>query len=136
MRILKRRSGGFSLVETLVAFAILAIVTGMVLRATTGALHNSAQAAFQQQAVRLARSHLAMLGITSPVVAGVTRGQFAEGPVWQQNVTVVAGATGPNARQDPVGFWVTVTIKPSGPIPQDTSEVLTVTTFKLAARAP
>ncbi len=84
-----RNLPAFTLVEVLVAAAVLAIGISAAVR-TLGALtRSSAAAADRETAVRLAGQRLATLEAVEGVTAGDSQGQFEEEPrfQWQQRVT-------------------------------------------------
>jgi type II secretion system protein I len=87
---------GFTLVEVLVAAAVLAIGISAGVR-TLGAMERaSAGAADRQTAVRLAGERLALIEGVEGVSAGSTQGQFDSEPRfrWQQQVGAATSETG------------------------------------------
>ena len=70
----KRTSAGFSLLEVLVAFVILALTLSVVMRIFSGGLRNAALADDYSRAVLLAESRLAELSVQP--LEGETRGEF------------------------------------------------------------
>ena len=70
----KRASGGFSLLEVLVAFVILALTLSVVMRIFSGGLRNAALADDYSRAVLLAESRLAELSVRP--VEGEAGGEF------------------------------------------------------------
>jgi general secretion pathway protein I len=70
------RAQGFSLLEMLVAFSILALSLGILMRIFSGSLGNVEAAHDRAQAVVLAQSLLASAGITSPLVPGEISGEM------------------------------------------------------------
>lgn len=71
IRVLQR---GFSLLEVLVAFSILALSLGVLMQIFSGSLRNASSAQEQAQAVALAQSLLTSAGVESPLVAGESSG--------------------------------------------------------------
>lgn len=69
---MKRASRGFSLLEVLVAFVILALVLAVLMRIFSGALRNIGAAEGYSRAVALAESKLAAIGVDTPLAEGVT----------------------------------------------------------------
>ncbi len=67
---MKRGCQGFSLLEVLVAFVILALVLGVLMRIMSGGLANIGTTERYARAVSIAESHLTALGIESPLVEG------------------------------------------------------------------
>lgn len=97
----KRHSAGFSLLEMVVAMAILAISLGMMYQAVGGATRNVRSDEKYAYAVELARSLLAgnakvpLSGMSSK---GITNGDFS----WQVNTAPIEmpGSFQPGALQD------------------------------------
>lgn len=79
---------GFTLLEVLVAFVILAGVLGVVMRINAQALNTGVRAAERQQALMLARSQLDRVLAQADLQAGMEQGEFeAEGFHWQTEVS-------------------------------------------------
>lgn len=73
---MKQSSRGFSLLEVLVAFVILALVLGVTMEIFSGGLRNVSRASEYQQAVLLGQSKLASVGIETPLVESESSGEF------------------------------------------------------------
>lgn len=112
MRRLKRSVAGFTLVETLAAFAIFVVTAGMIFSAITAALRNASRVSFEQKAVRHARSHLAMFGVSALIVPGISRGRTDDGLLWEQTVQPVPAALGSTNMAQPIGYWLTLKVSP------------------------
>ena len=120
-----RRTGdleaGFTLVETLAAFAILMLVLSALFIAATGAIKANARAGFVRTAMRLGQSQLALAGVTGPLVPGEMAGRFENGYVWRQKVSgyrgEIGGAAGGGGSGASIGaaplYWVELSIRPS-----------------------
>jgi general secretion pathway protein I len=80
------RRKGFTLIEALVAFAILAMSMSSLLAGVSGGAHNEARADFLLRATRLGRSQLASLGADAPLTPGVTAGRYDDGLLWRLSV--------------------------------------------------
>jgi prepilin-type N-terminal cleavage/methylation domain-containing protein len=78
-----RREAGFTLVEVVVAFAIVAMVLAGLYSLMAGALRGEAGAAVRNQALAAARAHLESIGIEQPLTAGETTGVYATGVPWR-----------------------------------------------------
>lgn len=79
----KRSARGFSLLEVLVAFVILALVLGTLMEIFSGGLRNVSLAGEYQRAVLLGQSKLAAVGIESPLAEGESQGEFDPIYRWQ-----------------------------------------------------
>lgn len=73
---MKQSSRGFSLLEVLVAFVILALVLGVVMEIFSGGLRNVSRAGEYQKAVLLGQSKLASVGIETQLVESESSGEF------------------------------------------------------------
>ena len=73
---MKHSSRGFSLLEVLVAFVILALVLGVAMEIFSGGLRNVSRAGEYQQALLLGQSKLTSVGIETPLVVGESSGEF------------------------------------------------------------
>lgn len=83
-RLARSRGGqrGFSLLEVLVAFAILAITLGVIMRIFSMGLRNVTVGEDYTRAILLAQSKLAALGVEEPLQPGEQTGAFDEGYRW------------------------------------------------------
>lgn len=75
----RKRERGFTLVEVLVAFVILALTLASAYAAFTGGLTWERRAGETAEAVLLARSYLAEAGVSRPLAEGVTEETLEEG---------------------------------------------------------
>ena len=82
MRPRRRRSRGFTLVEILVALAVLGVVGGALLQLFHGSLRNVALSADYSRAALLARSKLAELEAREVFVTGEEQGRFDDHYHW------------------------------------------------------
>jgi general secretion pathway protein I len=77
---MKRRSSrGFSLLEVLVAFAILALLGGVLFQIFGSALHNASVGEDYSRALLIAETHLATLGVDSALREGSDSGTEGDG---------------------------------------------------------
>jgi general secretion pathway protein I len=83
---------GFTLVEIIVALAILALSLSSILPAISDALWRTSEAEAQAEAASLARSLLAQAGTAVPLNDGAAAGQFVNGFRWRLEVMPYAGA--------------------------------------------
>lgn len=88
-----RRERGFSLLEILVAFVILALAMGVIMRLFSGALGNIGRAEHHAHAVAVAASVLAGLGVETPLAEGELSGDDGQGYRWQARISRYAEAS-------------------------------------------
>jgi general secretion pathway protein I len=81
----KRACRGFSLLEVLVAFIILAMALGVLMRIFSGGLGNIGMAEHYSQAVAIAEMKLASVGVESPLTEGEITGE-EQGYTWRTSV--------------------------------------------------
>lgn len=118
---------GFSLVEALAAFAILAMSLGQLLNGVSGGVRNEARADFLLRASREGASQLDALGVDGPVPFGQTSGRYPDGLYWFLTVTPGPNAPGPNGQPLATSFHAELVIrKPSG-----FGETFTLSTLKI-----
>jgi general secretion pathway protein I len=122
---------GFTLIEILVAFAILAFALVALYRIFGGGLATTARLEQRTAALLLARSMLERVGTDVPLVAGEQSGTTADGMAWTLDIRP-AGLIAPAEQQTaPVlPFEVAVTVSHAGMSP------ITLTTLRLASQAP
>jgi general secretion pathway protein I len=82
----RRRQQGFSLIEILVAFVILAMSLTVIFRIFSGGLRNVALSEDYAQAVLVAESQLSAIGVSEPLEPGVTSGEWGDRFRWQRTV--------------------------------------------------
>ena len=112
------RSGGFTLLEVLVAFVIAALALGALTQQAGGSLQSTRVAGHVEEAVARARAHLVAAGIAP--VAGQTQGNDGSGYTWRVSIrpvataTLVAEAAGAPPRARPTLFAMRVDLSWSG----------------------
>ena len=92
IRATSKRRAGFTLVEIIVALAILALSLNAILPAISDALWRTGEAEAQAEAASLARSLLAQAGGAVPLHNGAAAGQFDNGFRWRLQVTPYGGS--------------------------------------------
>lgn len=127
MRARLRSRRGFSLIEALAAFAILAMSLGQLLNGVSGAVRNEARADFLLRAARQGASQLDALGVDGPVPYGLSRGRYSDGLQWVLSVTPGPGVAGAAGEPIATSFDARLVIsKPSG-----YGERFTLSSFKI-----
>lgn len=81
-----KRQRGFSLIEILVAFMILAMALTVIFRIFSGGLRNVALAEDYARAELVAESQISVVGISEPLLPGVTSGEWNEEFRWQRTI--------------------------------------------------
>jgi general secretion pathway protein I len=74
---------GFSLLEVVVAFAILALSLGVLIQIFSQAINTTALSATYSRAATLAEARLADVGLEIPLEPGVHTGEDEDGFQWQ-----------------------------------------------------
>jgi general secretion pathway protein I len=84
---------GFSLIEVLVAFVILALVATVLFRLFSTSLTNASVSEEWSRALQVAESHLASAAAAQPLKEAADRGTDLDGRVsWETNVTPYVAA--------------------------------------------
>ena len=81
-----RSQQGFTLIEILVAFMILALTLTVIFRIFSGGLRNVALSEDYARAVLVAESQLSSAGISQPLELGVTSGEWGTRFRWERVV--------------------------------------------------
>lgn len=76
---MKLHGGGFTLLEVLLAFSLLAGGLGLLVAIQSGGLRQVRQGADVSEATLHAQSLLDTLGVMEPISPGIREGEFAEG---------------------------------------------------------
>ncbi len=101
---------GFSLIEVVVAFAILAVSLGVLYQIFSGGAQRASLLQEYAHALSLAESKLARLGTEEPLIAGRFSGEFDAGYRWASTVEPLdAKGAGAGARLPPF-YQVTVAV--------------------------
>ncbi len=89
----RARSRGFTLIEVLVAFALVALILGAALRLVSGGLNDSDAAERHTLAVLVAESRLAEVGAAAPLEPGITEGSASDIYRWRREIRLLDGQT-------------------------------------------
>jgi len=129
MRARLKSRQGFSLIEALAAFAILALVLSQLLSGVSGGARNESRADFLSRAARQGASQLDALGVDGPIPFGETRGRYPDGLVWTLSVTPGRSVKGLTGAPIATSFHARLVIqRPSG-----LGEFFTLSTVKVKA---
>jgi type II secretory pathway pseudopilin PulG len=115
----RQRQLGFTLVETVVAFAVLAIGLASVAASFALAMRTDARLEAKRDARELARSRLEAAGITEKLSIGRRTGREGEWR-WVETIRAVrlavepAPANGGRAEAPQQGYWVEVVVEAAG----------------------
>ena len=85
-----RPEAGFTLLEVLIAFVIAALAMGALFSGTVAGLDATSVAAKYDEAISLARSHLASIGHGAAIAQQETSGAEGEGFTWHLRVREAA----------------------------------------------
>jgi general secretion pathway protein I len=106
------RQGGFSLLEVLVAFSILALCLGILLRIFAGGGRLAGLADEHVRAMILAESLLARAGVEEPLQPGETGGEIDDQFRWRLRVSPYIPAGEPLPEQLPFKpYWVELSVE-------------------------
>ncbi len=125
-----RRRRGFTLVETLVAFAVLAVAMSQLMTALGGAAQNESRADFFLRASREGQSQLDALGVTGRIAQGETNGRYEDGLLWSLKVEPYVTLESPMRTGEVASFWALLTIRRPGSR-EGATQSLTLATLKI-----
>lgn len=109
------RQGGFSLLEILVAFAILSVSLGILLRIFGGAGQIAATADEYSRAIAVAETMYAQLGIEVPLQPGESHGEVDENYRWTLRVEPYpVDESLQGAQQGHKPYWVELSVEWGG----------------------
>lgn len=118
---------GFTLIETLVAFAVLALILTVLFGGLSRLMTGGHRAEVLREALQLAQARLDGLGVVEPLVPGESSGHFENGFDWRLRV----GDLRRRARSAGAGSWVEITVSATaGAMP--TPPAVSLVSFKLA----
>jgi general secretion pathway protein I len=126
----RRASGrGFTLIEILIAFAILAVALAGLLRVFSGGLQATTRAERYGEAVLLARSVLERVGTEIAIQPGEQSGRGEDGAAWSVRMRPLEVPGERNGQASPyVPYEVAVTVV----VPRQ--QPITLTTLRLVAQ--
>ena len=113
---LDRADPGFTLVEALAAFTILAVSMVVLSGGLATTFHRESGSRVREDLLRIAENEMNGAGILGPLEAGVTRGVSPDGYEWV--VTIEPYEAGSPTVSVPEGFWVDVVAGRSSGGPQ------------------
>jgi general secretion pathway protein I len=130
MRARMKSRQGFTLIESLTAFAILAMTLAQLLNGVSGGARNESRADFLLRAARQGASQLDALGVDGLPPFGETSGRYPDGLYWFLTVTPGESVSAPGGGAPiATSFHARLAIKkPSG-----FGETLTLSTHKIKA---
>lgn len=124
------RAAGFTLIEAVVALAVLALSLTVLVPVFGEVIERSSRATAQATAASLASSLTARLGTDLPLVEGKTSGAFGNGYGWELEIAAYGGAEDRAAWPvAPYQVQATVTWSAGG-----RERSVTVTTLRLAPK--
>lgn len=128
---LVRRRGGI-LIEALAAFAIMTLALGHLLRAVGQGAENERRADFLSRASLDGASHLAEIGVSTPLAPGESAGRYADGLRWRLRVAPDHVAVGLDGRAALTGYRLRLQVLPA----EDGGPRLTLIAEKLVPPQP
>lgn len=103
---------GYTLIEVLVAFMILALALTVLLRIFSGGLRNVSVSSDYARATLIAESQLAAAGLGGTLAPGVTHGEVDQRFQWTQSVAAYAPFPGyAAAAKNLPAYEITVTVE-------------------------
>lgn len=81
-----RGQGGFTLIETIAAFVLLALFVGVLMSSLGTAMRHTVWAEQQSMAAEWAQSKMDLVGIGEPIEEGSSRGRFDDDYRWEMDV--------------------------------------------------
>jgi len=116
---------GFTLVEVVVAFAVVVLVLASIYHAVAGAYRGEGRAQVRDQALAQARAHLEVIGIEHPFELGESTGTYATGMAWRLTISPVEALAYKGQ-----AFRIVLE-----PLDANGNTLVRLETFKLSARA-
>ena len=82
------RSGGFTLLEVLLAFVVFALSFATVLEILAGSMRSTTRARDYSEAALLGQSLMDMVGVEIPLEEGLMSGETEDGYEWEMAITL------------------------------------------------
>ena len=120
---------GFTLIEVVVAFAIVAVALGALLQIFSTGLRGLEATETRVVAARLAQSKLAAIGIEEPLEEGETTGAFDNGYRWETRISAFGDESPTQPRVSVRAYEVIVTVSWDRGLRQN---AISLTTLRLA----
>jgi Tfp pilus assembly protein PilV len=126
---------GFSLLEAIVSFAILALALSATFGAGTLGLHASHRAKLQTEALLEAQSLTSRIGVDMPIAQNSYTGETALGHFYRIDIVADRDETAASAESEPqphhIGYAITTNILAK---PSDKQPLVSLHSFKMVAR--
>lgn len=108
-----KRDGGFTLIETLVATTVFALLLSALYQGLTSGWRGLKIANAESSALAVLSRQLASGGIETPLDVSTASGVTADGVAWQTDIRPYAPTNRSSGGAASVyqGFWVTVTVR-------------------------
>ncbi len=107
------RQRGFTVLEVVVSFVIVALTLAAAMQAFSGGFRNASTSAAYLTALSRAQSDLARHGAELTLRPGMRQGRYADGMAWRHRVTALRAPDGDGAGA-PTAYRVDVTVFPDG----------------------
>lgn len=124
-------STGFTLLETLVALAVFALLLIWFSTGITHSWRGVSAAEADKRALALAQALIEEAGITSPLTPGTRKGTASDGLAWRVTIVPYRAQGAETSGDTSKAIWVHVTVAPRTAT-GSARRPLTLTTLKLA----
>ena len=106
------KEAGFTLIETLVALVVFALVAAAAQRCLSGGWRGVRLVRMQSAALEVAKAELAAAGFDGALVEGTVSGETAEGFAWTRDVSRYRSRLSDDEdTRGAAGYWVTVSVR-------------------------